>query len=216
MPTTTVYSSTDDGYIESSHGTYATARGTGGSRTANSTDISALIGQYYDGAATYYVYEGFLDFNVSAVPNVVGATNVDLKLTSQDFYIDTNNFTITAGNIADYASLATADWVAGASLSGLSTAATHATSSGWVGETQYTFTNSGTVLLDDVKGAGNTSLLLYSSRTSGNNTPTDNEYIAMYTSNQTGTSQDPQLEITAPEPAAAVVQPSSFRHLLVR
>lgn len=207
MPTTTVYSSTDDGTVYGSNATYATARST----AAGALTSTGAIGQ--DGPGTYNCYEYLCDFDVSGVPNVANASAVTFAL-----YVtgdsSATDFTATAANIADYGTLATGDWVAGASLSGLTTAATLATSG--VSVSAYNnFTNSGTVLLDDVKAAGNTSMLCYSSRHSGNNTPTGVERIDFSTTEASGTSQDPKLTITTPA-TGGFPTGNPFSHILVR
>lgn len=204
MTTTTVFAGTSDGYVYGSDTVYSTARST--ASTASDADNDAIVGQRFLGGTDYRCYELFFQFDVSAVPDVASATAAVLSLVGADDQ-SSPDFTITAA-LSDWGSaLTTADWVAGASLSGLTEAASRSTV-GIALESYNAFT-SAAGLLTQVQAAGNVRLLLFSSRHSGNNAPSGDELVSFYMSNQPGTTKDPKLVVTTPDAAAG--QPTSRR-----
>lgn len=186
MTTYTIYSGSADGYIFSSGGTYAQNRA-GNSLNTFNTSTGAYVGQ--DGTSgTDSVWEAFLTFDTSTVVGTVSSATLSVYGIENG---TTTDFTATAA-LRDYGTtLENADWVAGASLSGLTTVATFNTTG--YAASYMAFTD--VALPANVNTAGSTRLLLYSSRHSGNNDPTGFEYFGFSTSENTGTSQDPKLVI---------------------
>ena len=192
--TYTIFSNAaNDGYVNSENATYATARaGSSLIATANTADI--FIGQLQSGS--FGVYEGFVNFTTSAASGTI--TSATLSLYGQFDGSDTD-FTVNARN-SDYTAggLTTADWIAGASLSGQTLLATFATSGGWSDAAYNSFTSQA-AFLTNINQSGNTGIILSSSRHEGNNAPGTGtfEYVGAYGAAQTGTTNDPRLVIEA-------------------
>lgn len=193
MPTITVYADagSNDGYISSNNGTYSTAR-SGGTLTADTSATTAYIGQN----TGYYCYESFFSFDTSFVGFASSVSSVTFSLYGQSD-LSFTDFTIEA-RISDWGTgLTTADWVAGASLSALTSVATFATSSTFSTSAYNAFSN--VAFPANINKSGSTRIICYSSRQSGNNTPSSFEYVIAYSADQTGTSNDPKLSITYTE-----------------
>lgn len=189
---TTVYSSTADGDILSTSTTYSTARsGTGYS--VDTAGSSAQIGQLLDGA-DYYCYEAFFDFDTSSIPDTDNVSAVALALDG-NFDNSTTDFTMQARTKDWGASLTSADWVAGASLGGLTLLATFATS-GFSAFGYNTFTENGTNFQSAINKTGTTRIVVASDRLESNTAPTNAERVSVATADSTGTTQDPKLTIT--------------------
>jgi hypothetical protein len=208
MTTTVVYADASDGYITSQgleydnegpvDGNYADARAGSGptsALTADTGSTSLTVGQdrVFGLAYSYYVYEAFLSFDTSGIDDGDTVSAAVLNVTSHADS-STTDFTIQA-RLRDWGTgLTTADFVAGASLSGLTLLATYATSSGFTANTAYDFTDS--AMPANVSKTGATRMLLCSSRTVGNNSPTGNELVAIKSADTTGTTSDPKLTVT--------------------
>lgn len=196
MPTITVYADagSNDGYISSTNSTYSTAR-SGGTLTADTSGTTVTIGQNFS-SPTYACYEAFFSFDTSFVGFASSVSSATFSLYGNLDWSFTD-FTIEA-RISDWGtSLTTADWVAGASLSALTSVATFATSSTFSTSAYNAFTN--VAFPANINKSGSTRIICYSSRHSGNNTPSSAEYVIAYSADQTGTSNDPKLSITYTE-----------------
>lgn len=166
------------GDISSIHATtYATAR-SGATLTANTSE--QVVGQaknYGWGGDNYACFEGFLTFDTSEVP---ASATIDAPPTLYAA-VETNStdtdFTLRAG-VSWTPDLTTADWVAGASLSGKTLCASKSTS-GIATNTYYALTSESTFLSAIVK-EGTTALLLWSSRHEAGTTPTGAEYLKLH------------------------------------
>ena len=203
MSTLVVYSDTTDGHITSARtvgGTtndYALVRaGTG--LFANPAYTYLWVGQNWAYDSDFddnslVVIEGFLAFDTSSIPDgdTVSAAVLNLTALADG---STTDFTIEA-RLSDWGTgLTTADYVAGASLSGLTLLAHRATSSGWTAA--YDLTDD--AFPANVNKTGTTRLLLCSSRTTAGTSPTidRDEYVYAYSADQTGTTRDPKLTVT--------------------
>lgn len=201
MTVTTVHAGTADGYVESSSTVYSTARAGTGTLSVSAAAADALQGQQFF-SPTYKVWELFLAFDVSGIPASDTIDSVVLSIYANADGSDTN-FTVLALTKTWRPTLATADYVAGASLSGLTELATFATSG--IAGGYNAFTETGTALRDAVAaaaGSGEVEMVIASSRVRDNNTPTGNEYVLWATADAAGTTTDPKLVIT--HSAAAV------------
>lgn len=199
MTTLTAYADAADEYLNSLDPAYATAR-SGGTLSVSPDWTSVLeVGQrYYDttgeGDFAYAIREGFVGFDTSAIGDTDAISAAVLNVTSFEDNSDTD-FTIQA-RLSDWGtSVTTADWVAGGSLSGLTLLATYATSSGFTANTAYDLASE-TAFTSNVNKTGSTRMLLCSSRTVGNNTPTGSEYVGIKSADTTGTTSDPKLTVT--------------------
>lgn len=189
--TYTIYSQTADGYVSSESATYANARSGGGDAflTAETAGADLYVGQV---AGFYTVYESFISFDTSTVVGTVSASTLSMYLNTD---ASSTDFTITAA-VRDWgAGLTTADWVAGASLSGLTAVGTLATS-GISSAARNDFTSNGN-FPGAISVGGTTRLLVFSSRHSGNNQPSGDEYVAFASADTSGTTDDPRLVIEA-------------------
>lgn len=192
--TYTIFSNgANDGYIQSSNGTYSTARA-GSNLSATSNTVDVYIGQLE--AGEFSCYEGFVNFTTSTVAGTISAAT--LSIYGQFDGSDTN-FTVNA-RLSNYTAsgLTTADWIAGASLSGQTLLATFATSGGW-SDAAYNVFSSEAAFITNIDQSGNTGIMLSSSRHQGNNAPGVGtfEYVGAYGGVQTGTTNDPRLVVEA-------------------
>jgi len=216
VSTLVVYSDTSDNTVASgsgqespaANGNYAEARsGTNGKYTTAADAQWNIIGQLYqrawgdDGDPDYNpaqydffeVNESFLGFDTSSIPDTDTVSAAVLRVTSFMDASDTD-FDIQA-RLRDWGTtVTTADYVPGASLSGLTLLGSYATSSGFTGTTGYDFSD--TAMAANVNKTGSTRMLLCSSRTTGNNAPTTTEYVNIYSADYTGTTRDPKLTVT--------------------
>lgn len=197
MTTTTIYSDAADGGVYGFNvSTYATARST--ATVANTTDTFQALGQKSGGGFSYYCYELFFWFATATIPDADTVSAATLSLYGQADN-STTDFTLTAAlhNWGD--TLTTADWVAGASLSGLTTVASRS-SSGWSTAAYNDFTD--VAFPANVDKTANTRLIVYSSRHSGNNTPSGDEHVFVWMADETGTTKDPKLTVVHAPPTA--------------
>jgi len=179
--------SENDGYVEGSASDYFTARS---SATGYDTSHDFLsIGQsYISFEGTYYVYRTFLKFDTSSIPSSATITSATLKLygkddvSNTDFYIRIQKWTDdTPINTGDFNEFDGVNYDDG----GFSTSS---------------FTTSGynTITISDysiINKGGYTRLCLRSSRDIGSNTPSQPEYVNVY-SYDYGTGYYPTLEVT--------------------
>lgn len=197
MASLTVYSTNGD-FISSDSAVYATARAGTGTLSVSSPNSNIIIGQAI--AGTYFCYESFLDFDTSSLG---ASASISAAVLDLYFWNDTSitNFTITVAVSAWGATLESADFIAGADLAALTTTNTLSTSGLALGA--YT-TITDVALATNINKTTNTRLLIYSSRHSGNNTPTNNEYVYAYGS--ADAPRKPRLTITYTAGAAAPTQ----------
>lgn len=199
MATTTVYASSTDGDIQSSNATYLTAR-SGGTLTAGTSGTFFFVGQNLK-AGNYSCYEAFLNYDLvgGGIPagTVATAASLTFGLFSDGSVTD---FVVEARTHDWGSSLTTADWVAGSSLSGKTLLASLSTSGI---ANPFTLTNSGTALLDAVNtalaGDGILRVLLCSDRHGAGTAPTGSELLQVYSTDQTGTTNDPKIDVTYPD-----------------
>lgn len=187
MPTYTFYSDTTDGHILSTNGTYSTAR-SGGTLTADTSGTIAIVGQ----SNNYSCWEAFLQFDTTFINFASTISSATLSMYGYTSWL-TNHFTVEARSYDWGTALTTADWVAGASLSALTSLATFATT-GFSTSAYNDFTD--VALPANINKSGSTRIICYSSRHSGNNTPTSGEYVQFYMSDQADTTNDPKLTVT--------------------
>lgn len=208
---TTVYAGTTDGYISSTtvSDDYPGAR-SGTSLSADTTATTMRVGQLYINAKfdTYTCYEAFLSFDTSSIADTdnVDAVALDMWLTTDTSVTD---FIVQARERDWGAGLTTADWVAGASLGGLTQMAT--LNSSGIGATgaYKTFTSDTAFLSATGLKTGTVYLLLCSKEQTDNSAPTTDEYLTFSSADNTGTTQDPKLTITHSAPTKAILPAAS-------
>jgi hypothetical protein len=204
MPSYTIYGLTGEGYIDSSDATYATAR-TGGTLTTTVDPALLLVGQ----ATGYQCLETFEVFDCSGIDagETVTSAILNLSLFADESVTD---FLIEARNSDWGATLTNADWVSGASLSGLTLLGSLNTSG--IGPAhQYKQWSDVAMSAHVDSKAARTYVVLSSSRHRIGDTPTGDEYVILRGVAQAGTGSDPYLDVTTnPGPTYADINPSSM------
>lgn len=193
MTTYTIYGSTEDGRIKGSSATYSTARTT--ATSGSKFNQSDVVGQDLTGG-TYECYELFFLFNCSGISGseTVSSAVLNLWLSGNSSVTD---FTVNLldrnwGPTFDD----TADWVSGASLSGLTLLGALNTSALGSTNAYYSFSDVAMAALVDAKSS-TTAFMAASSRQDAGNTPTGHEYVTFALADASGTTNDPYLNVTA-------------------
>jgi hypothetical protein len=190
-PTIKVYPTTSDGHISNSSTSYNTAwTATTGAISSTSTTFS--IGQQPPGIfPTYYIYRGYLFFDTTTLPSNAYIDNATLGLYKSNDY-STTDFLITVQNgqpTYPHDPLETGDY--GKNLYSGNGGVIN--TSGLVnGYNNITLNSDGRSWLNRT---GLTKLCLRSNRDINGNTPTNNEYVKVYASEQ-GEGYEPLLTIT--------------------
>jgi len=179
-PTLTVNASINDGYLYQSDLNYSTAW-SASEGIVSSDDKYLSIGQTgINTSLDYYIYRGFLFFDTSELPANAIIKNATLSLYKKDDYSATD-FTITVQNgqpTYPHDPLEKEDYdqkYYSGNGGGLNT--TNFTN----GRNNLTLTNFSWITIGDL-----TKLCLRSSRDINGNTPTGNEYVTVYASEQEG------------------------------
>ena len=185
MPTTVFTAATNGGdSIDSFNATYTTAR----SGSSQSLLGDMVVGQWFGGI--YGCREAFVKFDTSSLPDGATITSVllEMKLSTDSSVTDF----IAEVYVKDWgAAVDTGDWVAGASLSGLTRVAT--IDSNGIGATNaYKSFTSDAAFLTAINTTGTTYLMLASSRHRAGSAPSADEqlYWAQNAGNQ------PKLTVT--------------------
>lgn len=172
MTTTVFAGGAAAGDVYSTDVTYSTAR-SGSSLVARPAAGNAVVGQI----TGYSVYEGFLEFDTSSIPD----TDVVLSVTLEVYLVSdgsTADFEIQA-RLHDWGSaITTADWVAGASLSGKTLLATLNTN-GIGAPDSLKALASDAAFKDNINKTGVTRIILCSKEQVDNSAPTGNEYVIL-------------------------------------
>ncbi|OGC47516.1 hypothetical protein A2886_03265 [candidate division WWE3 bacterium RIFCSPHIGHO2_01_FULL_42_13] len=189
---TTFYPSADD-TVESSDTTYSTARA--GSTMSIWGGTGLLIGQAND--PPWRVRETFIGFDTSSLPDnsVISSATLSLYGIANQSWDADDELRV---RLRDYgASIDTGDYVAGASLSGVTPLLAH-----WSGTWSTTGYNDFTddAMPANVSLTGTTKMILHNKKLQdGTATPTQ---VQAYASEDTGTSRDPKLVVTYSTPGA--------------
>lgn len=200
----TFYGDTADGIIAGTNATYSTARST--SSANNTTGTFHNTGQRLSGGI-YTVWRAFLTFDTSSIDDgdTVSAASLYVKAqgdtSDTDFNLQVYRYawadTLSSNQEANY------DGAYGGSATLEGTL--RSTASGWTAGTYYSMA----VDAAGINKTGNSRYTMASSRDIGNNTPGGNEYVNWYTADQSGTGDDPYLDITHAPPAGG--QPTLVR-----
>lgn len=162
--------STADGHLRCSNATYSTARdGTGTFATVTAATDNQVGQELFGGV--YYCYELFWDFDTSSIPS--GATIVSATL--EGYVVSTNITSSGAGvvraRVYDWStSVTTADWIAGASVSGQTLVAHTVAMSSLTGSAYNTFVDD--ALAANINKGGVTRFILTSDRFEAGTVPT--------------------------------------------
>lgn len=193
MTVTVVYSDSSDAEVSSTDATYTTARS--GSALVANTGTDPAVGQLH-GISGYTCYETFLRFDTSAIPDgdVVSAATVAIGRSNDSTGTD---FTLEARARDWGATVETADFVAGASLGGLTLLASTNAGTMTAGGVLTTLTSTGS-FPGAINKTGFTSMVLVSDRHRSADVPGNftNEFIRIYPGDNPGTTLDPTLTVT--------------------
>lgn len=205
MATTTIFASANSGGLLCQNGTYSVARSGAGTLSLTPAN-DARLGQRFAFGTTYFCWQFGLEFDLTALAGAtITAATLSIWLTADDSGTD---FTVDARAVDYGPSYTTADFVAGASLSGNTLLATRATAGIGSDGAYKAFTDVAMVSFL-VPGSVNR-MVLSSSRQAAGNTPTGSEYITSYYDNTGGDGVRAKLDITyTPAPAGTDVSPGN-------
>lgn len=206
MTVTTVFATEPggNGFVRSSDATYATAR-SGGTLLASGNHS---IGQEFNtGAAVYRCLESFVIFDTSGIADTDTVSAVVLSLDGSSDG-STQDFTVVASASSyDGGAVATTDYVAGASLAGLTEYATWSTA-GYSAD--YNAFTQSAGFPAGINKTGNTPIILFSDRHRDATAPNVDgtlETVAFIDADAAGTTTDPKLDITHAAGGGATVKP---------
>ncbi|GIH22996.1 hypothetical protein Aph01nite_13060 [Acrocarpospora phusangensis] len=199
---TAVLAGTGDGFLDSFNATYNTAR-SGSNLNADTSNFVMAVGQ----DVGFSVYQSYVGFDTSAIPDAdtVSAAVLSLWLdndeSATDFTVEARQFNWSSGG------LTTADWIAGASLSGNTLLASIATSGIGASGAYKNFTSEAALLTATGMKTGTVYMNLSSSRTRTGTAPSGGnpEYVLWAAAD--ASSAEPTLTITH---AGAALAPPMF------
>lgn len=190
----TFFANSDDGWIDSSNGTFSTAAAGGGSFYVGATSEDLAIGNTTS-AGVYFLDEGWVRFDTSSIPDSDTIDDVDLTFLRNDSSFlwavgdlqARTGYTYSGGGVSDV------DWRTPTQLSALTLVASIASGSisGF-----FTLTENGTSFRSAINKTGFTEITLCFSTLAANTPPTDLGYCILARAETTGTSQDPTLVVT--------------------
>lgn len=199
--TTTVYSSTGDGIVRHTNGTWSTLRS-----AATGTSVQNLTTGYCTWAlegATYNGYQPFHMFDTSAI-----SSSDTISSATYSVYLNGDNLTdgqqLSIGNStqATWNSIGTADFDQRGGATEGCTRINHpdGATSGFLDFTMNAtgrgfIARSGETIPASASASGKTQIAIRWSRDLDNSTPTANSYIQIRTADYAGTSSDPKLVV---------------------
>lgn len=192
------YGETADGEIYGTASLYSNARAS--SDATDTSGSSARVGQQYD-SSQYYCYRAFFSFDTSGIDDahtVVSAAfyaKAYLDQSATDFQVQLYRYA-WAEPLGTYQE-ANYDGAYGGSATLEGTFRN--TADGWSSGTYY----SKSVDAAGINKSGDSKYTLVSKQDVDNSAPTGNEYVFVYTADESGTSSDPYLAITTQVPGFA-------------
>lgn len=181
-----------DGQVLSYSATYLTARAGTGSLGNDHTANNYDLGQVYTGG-TYYLYELFIQFDTSGIPDDATVTAVELKLR---FSAALYTYTVNVREHDWGTAVTNTDWVAGADASGKTLLASYASAS--LNGSGYTTFTSEDAFITAINKTGATRMVICSSRVENGDVPVGNERLLFYPSEK-GAGYTPTLTVTYTE-----------------
>lgn len=192
----TFYASTDNGFIDSSSATYATARDGGGSFYVSSTDNPTM--GYTTSAGSYFLDMAFVRFDTAALgdSDTIDAVALSVYGTTSANLGGGELFEARTGYTWSGSGVTSADWRTGAQFEALTLCATLSLAT-WSDVGYNTFVESGTTFRSNVNKTGQTEITLCTAkhRTTGV-APSDLSYATFINATASGTTQDPKLVVT--------------------
>lgn len=163
---------------------YATARS-----TVSAQDATLLVGQ---NVSNYFFNEGFVSFDTSAIPDTATVLSATLSLRLNGAAVGDTTYTVQARLYDWGATLTTADYVAGASLSAKTLLATLPVAS--FVTTGLAPMTSETAFISNINLTGKTRIILCTDRMVAGTAPTTAEYANFWNTN--GAGYVPTLTVT--------------------
>lgn len=185
--TYTFLSDSADGEVESDNATYSTARS--GSGLFESTTGNIAVGQNVG----YELHEAFVQFDTSTLSGLtITSATLSLRGVSDN---SVNDDTIEARRKDWGPAVTTADWVAGASLSGQTLLASRSTAA-WDTGGYNDFTSDGN-FITNLNTSGTTGIILHGQKQRTNSAPTAGEHVTFRGQDVLGDSQAATLTVVA-------------------
>ena len=183
-----------DGVVQKSGAVWATQRGAATGTSVDKTSAFGSCMQVQEYTGTYYIDRGFLSFDTSSIPDGATISSAVLHIyvnTKSDVGIG-DSLVLVEGTQASATDLATADYDAFGSTELASRALSAITTSAY---NTLTLNSSGLAIINKT---GHTKLCTRSARDVDNSAPGSGQYssVAIYWSDETGTSKDPKLVVT--------------------
>ncbi|MGD9889877.1 MAG: hypothetical protein AB7U18_01110 [Dehalococcoidia bacterium] len=204
---TTVYAGTaDDGVVNRSGTTYAGCRnGTSGTKLVESSadwnddNLVIEVGQQNTAGNDFYIWEGFIGFDTSGLPDTDEVSAAALGLVENTDY--GTNFsdsdTLEARTYDWSTSVTTADWRTGTQYAALTLLASLASSS-WSSSGYNTLAENGTNFQSAINKTGTTRIILGTADLAAATSPANNTAAlwSIMSADNTGTTNDPKLTVT--------------------
>lgn len=202
MASYTFYAGTGDGLLSSQGASWAGAQS--GAAAADSSATTATLGQTFldltgiGGGYLYGTYQYFLAFDTSGIPDddVVNSATLSLWCTSK---LGASEWQVEATSYNWGGTLETGDWRNASDYGGLAVRASRSIST--IATGQYNALTDWS-LGSTISKAGTTYLLLCSSQFDGI-APGSYDLATFSTADQTGTTNDPKLEVTTTDTPAS-------------
>lgn len=196
MATYVFYGDTADGDVYNGGVNYATARtnATGSALNSGNSAEYAAVGQQKSGA-TYYLIQSCIGFSVTGVAGTILSATLDLYIHNDQSATD---FTIEARGADWGATVTSADYIVGGSISGSTLRASLATS-GITANAYNSFTSEAGFAASI---GSSVKLMLFSDRNTAGTTPTGDEYIGFRTGDYAAAR--PRLTIVDDTPTPAI------------
>lgn len=213
MATYTAYSTTADGYVESSNATYATAQAGGGTKTKNDTSTSTIrSGQRLIGGTTYYLAEPFFLFPLTAA-ELVGATITDALLSLYLYNDQTADYATHVQRVYEYnwgGALQTSHWRTPAQLEALTLLAAKTFTSGESAAYKAFTNNGGNLVASSQSNLGGTLYVVGASDTFVNGNAPTNVDTVLWSPAEAGDAQRAKLELTYTPAASGIPRHSDY------
>lgn len=201
MTVATIFAGTNDAVLSTGpQAVYANARSGVGAGASAGTATTEQSGQEKVGG-NFFCYEYALDFDTSSIPANAIISSAVLSLFANSKQSGGSGAGIHQARLTTFAGSnpAAADFVAGASLAGLTLLA-HTGAQSAISTAAYTDFIDDAMAANIVKG-GHTRILVTTDRLAAGTAPTAAEYVNWRTADTAGTTSDPKLVITYTVPA---------------
>lgn len=200
---TTFYANTDDGWMDSSDASFATARAGSGSFYVGDVSEDLAVGNTTS-AGVFFLDQGYIRFDTSSIGDSDSIDAVELSLfqVNHDYNWAVGNHEARSGYTWSGSGVTSADWQDGTEYGALTLCATSAAGSMGSDSTYYAYTESGTNFRSAINKTGYTELVLCVSTFASGTAATDLGYGIFRRADNTGTTQDPKLVVTHTAAAA--------------